>query len=364
MQNNTSHTLFLPSEFKKNWETIGKNLINDAFDSFLEEPIWLFHLIQDCLDVCYRFCERKIEESIVNATKALKIDNASVHKFLPVFRDTFKEYFDSIFALSTDELLVIKEKLKEKAEEYNDFPIEDLENDMDAQYFNKMLKEIVKSCIFMLIHDPVLTFKVEKYEERKLEYIFMTQKEHLFVGGQFKDGAACLVIFPTPLLKQDFPFNGILPGVYVLPNASPEIINECQSKVRHTYRKSQSVDRKSTPTSIIDNASDISSNSNLVKDFPSKRKHLEGAINKDNLINKLRNLKKPTKEDSGRAAEGLKSYQTSKTINVDKFSDDKSEDILAQKVKNMPMGYTKFKKSGEKVKREVFEDGVLQELSK
>lgn len=329
---------------------IGKDLINNAFDSFLEEPLWLFHLIADSLIVTYDFSKAKLDNTISASLAAINVNQSDTSKFLPVYRNLLKEYFDSIFAISKKDLEEIKSNLREAAKQYTDFPINSLDDDMEESYFNKYLRELIKSSLFMLINDPPLTFDVQPYLSRKPKYSLMSNKKHFFINGSFYEGAVCLTILPQPLLKDSFPYNGILEGVFILDNPPKDLIAEIKEKEEFLVKIEETTEvakteRKQDKEETVENKR---------YDILTKSNHMEGAMSRESLIKRLKAKRQLELSASKQVAveDGLKSYHTSKTIDFVTKEEKRKKSI------NMPKG--NVNKSGDKSVREGKEEGISQ----
>jgi hypothetical protein len=85
-----------------------------------------------------------------------------------------------------------------------------------------MSEILFKLCIYMILHDPILTF--HKNDEKKLKYIFYNKNDLLVMEGFGNDQTPCLIIVFPPLLRKSFTYMGIKPAVYCIPKES---ITEC-----------------------------------------------------------------------------------------------------------------------------------------
>ena len=91
----------------------------------------------------------------------------------------------------------------------------------------------------MLLHEPVLSFNIDNFSKRKLNYCFYKRKEFINLEGFGNENTPCIIVLPPPLLKNKYPFNGLRPAVYMLSesNVNNEIINQCEINEKNKEEK-------------------------------------------------------------------------------------------------------------------------------
>lgn len=104
----------------------------------------------------------------------------------------------------------------------------------------------------MILHDPLLTLNIEKYEKRELNYFFYNKNDHINLEGFGKNDAS-LVILNPPMLKNKFAYQGIKPAVYIITHPDEKIIEICQ--------KNQALINSSKHTKSNKNSFDVSPDS-------------------------------------------------------------------------------------------------------
>jgi hypothetical protein len=67
---------------------------------------------------------------------------------------------------------------------------------------------------------------------RTLYYYFYNKSDYLNIEGFGKDKSPCLLILPSPLLRSNFPYQGIKRAVYIVQNVNENILKECEKNVQ------------------------------------------------------------------------------------------------------------------------------------
>ena len=207
-----------------------KDLLLEAFENIWFHPQWLSHIIQENIEIVYKETFKNIKEIINKLLKILNIpiNNVSFERYIPKFRNLFQDNFTLIFTLTDDIYDSIISKLKEKVSFYKDFDLkQELDRDIDNKVFKKLIEAEFKLCIYMILHEPILTLNIEKYEKRELNYFFYNKNEHINIEG-FGKNDPCLIILNPPMLKNKFAYQGIKPAVYIITNPDEKINEICQ----------------------------------------------------------------------------------------------------------------------------------------
>ena len=255
--NNTSISFFLPSEFKTQWEIMNKDYLFEAFENMWETYFWLAHLIQDTFKIVYELTFISIKDMILFILKYLNfpLNDSLYDTFLPKFRNILQENFTTIFIFKPEKFISVKNKLKHKVmTEYEKFSLTDQLNlDLESKAFYSLVQSIYKLCIYMILHDPLLKINIKDYKSRELEYFFYSKNDHLGIEGFMKNDSPCIIILPPPLLKNNFPYQGIKPAAYIIKNADDKILSKCKGNLKIVE---QTIEKKDE----FDNESDLKSN--------------------------------------------------------------------------------------------------------
>jgi hypothetical protein len=236
--NNTSNSFLLPSEFKSNFETLAKDMIMEGFDSCFDDYQLLSNLVQDSLRIIYEDSNSTIISKINISLKSLGIEEPFQEKFLIKFRIIFQEYFTTIFTCTEEFILEVKNKMEKLVDEFYikqfNSKIVDIKSDLNTKGFKTFVSHSFKICIYMLLHDPQLTFNILPFHKRQPTYIFYNKSDFLNIEGFGKEQTPCVIILPTPIMRSKFPYQGIKPAVYMVVNADDNIKQECEKNKVHT----------------------------------------------------------------------------------------------------------------------------------
>ena len=258
--NNSTETNFLtPSEFKKLWEYIIKTELIETFDFCINEYILIANLCQDIMLLVYEECRKNINEKFIEVLNCLNLGKISKDKrekmfnhFLPFFR----ENFNKIFIFSDNFLNIINTKLLSIIVEYNynndiinqnnnnnnslnkdnnsdndnnnNHYLNKIKEKIKENNFDDVIKSFYKICIYMLLHEPILNFDLQKYSERKLNYFYYNNNDFINVDGFINENSPCIMLLSAPLLKNKFNFHNLRAPVYIIHNPNEYILNECE----------------------------------------------------------------------------------------------------------------------------------------
>lgn len=256
--NNTSNSFLLPSEFKSNWESLVQDLIMEAFENIYDSNILLAQLAQETFRIVYEESKILIAEKIKIILNSLNIQENCHDKFFIKFRSIFQEYFSVIFLIDTERIQKIKNCLKISIESSIETTRqEDIDKDFESTGMCDFIKMSFKLCIYMLLHDPQLLISINlqnsnsssfpHFPKKNLIYNFYNKSDHLNIEGFAKESAPCLIILPPPLLRSNFPYQGIKPAVYIVTNPSEEILKECEKNKVSTHGKQRSYSSSDLP---------------------------------------------------------------------------------------------------------------------
>ena len=289
--NNNSEANFLsPLEFKKLWEYIIKTELIETFDFCINEYILIANLCQDIMLVVYEECKKNINNKFIEVLNCLNLGKISKDKreeifnhFLPFFR----ENFNKIFIFSDNFLSTINSKLLSIIVEYNyindiingnninndnsnkennncdnNFYLNKIEEKIKQNNFDNIIKSFYKICIYMILHEPILNFDLEKYSQRKLKYFYYFKNDFINVDGFIKDNSPCIILLSPPLLKNKFNFHNLRAPVYIIHNPNDNIINECEKNKENILEKKNDDKIKSDRSIKSENKKDEYLNNN------------------------------------------------------------------------------------------------------
>ena len=359
--NDSSKLFYSPIEFKKLWESVIQTELIDSFDFCIKEYKLISNLSQDLMLLVYDETKKIIDIKFLDILKCLNLTKTSKNKkdnlygkILPFFRENFNDAFE----FNEEKINNIKQKLQKIVTQYNflneinliknssskslneiniinnntnennveNNKIENmkiLENKIKGKNFEGIIKSFFTICLYMLLHEPILTLNIEKYTQRKLTYYFYSKKDFINIEGFGNERTPCVVILQPPLLKNKYEFNGLRPAVYIISdlNINKEIINQCQvnEKIKEEENKMKNNENKN------DNL--INNNNNNDKKIKIKNKIIKNHINqkfKEENIFDL--LQKPNKIDN------LNEYNKI-NINYSNYIQNNNEKILNKSAK-------------------------------
>ena len=253
--NNSEENFLTPVEFKKLWEYIIKTELIETFDFCINEYILISNLCQDIMLLVYEECQKKINNKFIEVLNCLNLGKISKNKreeiynnFLPFFRENFNNFSDNFLDIINNKLLsVIKEynyskdimygiendnnntkqgKINNK--DINNIFINKIKEKITENNFSNLIKSFYKICIYMILHEPKLTFDLQKYSQRKMKYFYFNENDFINVDGFIKENNPCIILLSAPLLKNKFNFHDLRAPVYILDNADKNIIEECE----------------------------------------------------------------------------------------------------------------------------------------
>ena len=291
--NDSMKVVFTNNEFKKFWESMIQTELIESFDFCIKEYKLIAHFSQDMMLLIYEETKKIIEQKFLDILKCLNLSKTSKDKkdnlymkMMPFFR----ENFNNIFEFNDEKMKYIKEKLKNVINQYNflneinlianassrtlsDILMNNnennanskgnrsnrnsninpninmtseiyklLENKIRGKNFDGVMKSFFSICLYMLLHDPVLNFDIEKYPKRKLIYYFYNKKDFINVEGFGNEKTPCVIILSPPSFKKKFAFSGLKPAAYILSGDmfNSEILQQCKINEKKREEESKS----------------------------------------------------------------------------------------------------------------------------
>ena len=271
-KNNSESNFLTPLEFKKLWEYIVKSELIEAFDFCINEYILIANLCQDIMLLVYEECKKNINNKFIEVLNCLNLGKISKDKraemynhFLPFFRENFNKIF--IFSENFSKIVysklmsviseynyskdIINENISESRNSINEKNYSKDENSfgivkiikekIKQNNFNNIIKNFYKICIYMLLHDPILSFDLENYSNRKLKYFYFNKNDFINVDGFINDNSPCILLLSAPLLKKKFNFHNLRAPVYIVNNPDKMIIEECEKHKKEKIDKDENI---------------------------------------------------------------------------------------------------------------------------
>ena len=246
------------NEFRTLWESIIQTELIENFDFCINEYILISYLCHDIVLLIYNESQNEILNKLNQVLKCLNLDKISKNKFNIIYDEFlpfFQEHMNKIFIFQESFLEIIHSKLISIVKEYNynnlkvktnvnssklsnksirnendfcnEMPIL-LEKKIISGHFDKLIKNFYKICIYMLLHDPILSFNIEKYSERTPLYQYYNKNNFINVEGFGNEKSPCILLLSPPLLKEKFPFYGLRAAVYIISEPDKTIFSECE----------------------------------------------------------------------------------------------------------------------------------------
>jgi len=368
--NDSSKVVFTNNEFKNFWESMIQTELIESFDFCIKEYKLISHFSQDMMLLIYEETKKIIEQKFLDILKCLNLSKTSKDKkdslyikMIPFFR----ENFNNIFEFDEEKMKYIKDKLKNVISQYNFLnetkimanassrTLSDilknnnennanskgnrsnrnsninpninmnseiyklLENKIRGKNFEGVMKSFFSICLYMLLHDPVLNFDIEKYPKRKLIYYFYNKKDFINVEGFGNDKTPCVIILSPPSIKKKFAFSGLRPAVYTLSGdiVNSEILQQCKINEK---KKEEEVKSKENNEEIKDkkimkyNTSNDSENK-LKKNANISNININKSISNSKPLNYNQNINSDKKKNSKSNKDDIIEYNRNTTYN-------------------------------------------------
>ena len=246
------------NEFKNLWESIIQTELIDNFDFCINEYLLISYLCQDIILLVYNESQNEILSKFNQVLKCLNLDKICKSKYQTIYEEFvpfLREYINNIFIFQSSFLNNIHKKLIAIIKEYNynklkvknnisslkysnrknnninNFNIEIpilLEKKINEGHFDSLIKSFYKICIYMILHEPILSFNIDEHRERNPIFNYYNKNNYINVEGFGNDSSPCILLLPPPLLKNKFPFNGLRAAVYIINESDNNIYSECE----------------------------------------------------------------------------------------------------------------------------------------
>jgi hypothetical protein len=201
-----------------------------------------------------------MKEKVESVLKVLNLQieqqtTKEIEKFINRFKSIFQDYFNAIFIFTDLFRDKVKDRLLNQIKSYEIFQtdlhksqseskLDDIIQDLNRKPFRNLIETLFKLCMYMILHDPVLSFNISKYPERQLVYHFYNKNDLMNIEGFGTDQTPCAVIIPTPLLRKNFAYMGIKLAVYCLQKSqvNDKILAECNKNKPSMLKRNSSAD--------------------------------------------------------------------------------------------------------------------------
>ena len=276
-KNNLEANFLTPVEFKQLWEYLVKTELIEPFDFCINDYILIANLCQDIMLLVYEECKKNINNKFLEVLNCLNLGKISkdkrteiFHHFLPFFRENFNKIF--IFSENFSKIIyskllsvisdynynkdIIKQNISENWNSINENIDSKDDNSINAinkikekikqNNFSNIIKNFYKISIYMLLHDPILSFDLEKYSKRKLKFFYFNKNDFINVDGFAKDNSPCILLLSAPLLKNKFNFHNLRAPVYIVNNPDKNILEECENNKKDKIVKDENINLNNT----------------------------------------------------------------------------------------------------------------------
>lgn len=201
-----------------------------------------------------------MKEKVESVLKILNLQldqypTKEIEKFINKFKSIFQDYFNAIFIFTDLFRDKVKDRLLNQMKSYEIFQndlnkskhvskLDDILQDLNRKPFRNLIETLFKLCMYMILHDPLLSFNISNYSERQLVYHFYNKNDLMNIEGFGTDQTPCAVIIPTPLLRKNFAYMGIKPAVYCLQKCqvNDKILAECNKNKQSLLKRNSSAD--------------------------------------------------------------------------------------------------------------------------
>ena len=309
---NASRTCYSQKEFKQLYESLIQIDLIESFDFCLKQYILISNLCQDILLSVYEETQKVIDLKFNDILKCLNLDNISKNKHSEIFAQIspfFRDNLHKIFIINDNIIENIHEKILKIVNQY-DFDknvniIEEenensdnikntIENQIKTKNFDILIKGFFNICIYMILHEPILTFNIQKYNpNRKNIFYFFNQNEFINVEGFGNNKTPCILLVPPPLIKNKYPFFGLKPAVYTISDANESIFKECELN-KNDINKNILIDDENNSDNKKKLKENVGSNKQfcgkLTNEKLIKQKTTSNIENSDNNKNNIKNI--------------------------------------------------------------------------
>ena len=232
LSNNTSSNFPIKNEVKNIWENFAKIELLNNFIELENEPEIIYHLICELIllsdKMIKEHCTLKYKEII----KIMGIKNNSViiKDIETQFKNFMKEHLNEIFNYLQDKTFIneyknqLKNIIKNTIHCIDDNNMVIIEDILEQNEFNDMLKNINDIILFTQFNEPSLYFRIEnKYEKRKIKYLKINnenKKEYIIINnkGKLNGFINTIVLLEPPTLKSGFIYYNELKPILIIIN--------------------------------------------------------------------------------------------------------------------------------------------------
>ena len=233
--NNTSDSFLLTSEFKKFWISLGTENIMECFEHVFNRSVLLSHMVQETFLLTYQEANTIIENKITEMKKFFGVTDVQCtnDNFYNKIKPLFFEFFSSIFEgekAYEQNITNIITKLgmsiykRQIARYFN----KEISLDLDSDNLKIFVQKSLKLCFYMHLHTPKLIINIDSFEKRELQYYYFNKYNYINLEGFEKEGSPCLLILPPPMLKNNYPFQGLKPFVYIIADPDEKVMECCE----------------------------------------------------------------------------------------------------------------------------------------
>jgi hypothetical protein len=319
------------------WENFGKDLVLEAFDCLYDDYFLLSHVTHETLLITYGETKLYMTDKIQQVLKVLNIqineNSSNMEKFFINFKVIFQDHFSSVFEFTDEINNSIKKKILSEiksSESLSNEKYNDLESDMNKKSFKNLTQSLFKMCIYMILHDPVLTFNISSIKERQITYLYYNKNDLMNIEGFGTEQTPCAVIVPPPILRKNFAYMGIKPAVYCIQKS------QVDEKISLECDKNKSRHQRSSSTKEL---STITSNNEKNNSSPKKLVSFKSAVNIDSKY--IASNTTPLKKEITNLNNNLKN--NNHTIDNYQSNTDKKKDILLNISKSKRVNSGEFK---------------------
>ena len=273
-ENNTSSNFPIKNEIKKLWENLAKVEILNNFIEFENEPEIIYHIICTLISLSDKMIKK---QCLLKYQEILKImgvkNNLVIIKDIEIqFKNFMKEHLNEIFNYLKDKSFTndyknqLKNNVKSSIKCINENNMIILEDILEQNEFNDLLKNINDIILFTQFHEPELLFPIEEiYEKRKVKYIQINnnnKKDYILVNDtNFSGNKKSIVLLEPPCLKSGFAFYNELKPIIMLIELNNDNFNDI---IMNNENENEIIDEKIKYNSI-NNTSRINRNLSMNK---------------------------------------------------------------------------------------------------
>ena len=183
---------------------------------FFDDPLLTIHLIQELVLVCQEVQKKYFDLTIDSIGEFLKIPSnlrVGLESYIKVL---FKEYSNFIYDNEQSTILFtkqIKEIYLDKVSKFDNGIMnsrkDEIEDIIDSKYFTELIVMLKKILLYIEVHDPPLSFKIENYKNRKIDRKVFKNNDSFCIDGFAKENKNCFLILNPPFLRNSYVYQGL-----------------------------------------------------------------------------------------------------------------------------------------------------------